>query len=71
MLKNLIINRIKRYQQMHPKPLYYRRCIYYPTCSAYTVQAIEKYGLIKGFWLGLRRYRRCTPSNMGGVDPLP
>ncbi len=45
-------------------------CRFYPTCSEYTYQAIEKYGVVKGGWLGLRRIIRCTPWNKGGIDNL-
>jgi len=45
-------------------------CRYYPSCSQYTYQAVEKYGVIKGVWLGLKRIIRCNPWNQGGHDPL-
>ena len=45
-------------------------CKYYPTCSEYTKQAIEKYGTIKGLWLGFARILRCNPFSKGGYDPL-
>ena len=46
-------------------------CRFYPTCSEYTYQAIEKYGITKGSWLGLKRIVRCNPFNPGGIDPVP
>ena len=45
-------------------------CKYYPTCSQYTKQAIDKYGVIKGMFLGIKRILRCNPFSKGGYDPL-
>lgn len=45
-------------------------CKYYPTCSEYTKQAIEKYGLIRGTFKGIKRILRCNPFSKGGYDPL-
>jgi len=46
-------------------------CRFTPTCSNYTYQAVEKYGSIKGLFLGLKRIVRCHPWNAGGFDPIP
>lgn len=46
-------------------------CRFYPTCSSYTYQAIEEYGLIKGVFLGIKRLLKCHPFHQGGVDPVP
>ena len=46
------------------------RCKYYPTCSEYMKQAIEKYGIFKGIFLGLIRLLKCNPFSKGGYDPL-
>ena len=46
-------------------------CRFYPSCSQYTLEAVTKYGLIRGSWLGARRLVRCHPFNPGGHDPLP
>jgi len=48
-----------------------RACRFYPTCSQYTYEAIEKFGIAKGCWLGLKRVLRCHPWNKGGFDPVP
>ena len=45
-------------------------CKYYPTCSDYMIQAVEKYGFFKGFFLGFKRILRCNPFSKGGYDPL-
>ncbi|MBP3255438.1 MAG: membrane protein insertion efficiency factor YidD [Clostridia bacterium] len=45
-------------------------CKYYPTCSEYTKQAIEKYGFFKGCFLGIIRILKCNPFSKGGYDPL-
>ncbi len=47
------------------------RCRFYPTCSQYMIQAIERLGVARGVAMGLRRICRCHPWNEGGYDPLP
>lgn len=46
-------------------------CIYQPTCSEYMYQAIKRYGIIYGLWLGIQRIARCHPWAQGGIDPIP
>jgi len=48
-----------------------RVCRFTPTCSEYTYQAISRYGIITGSWIGLKRIVRCHPWNKGGHDPVP
>jgi putative membrane protein insertion efficiency factor len=48
-----------------------RVCRFYPSCSCYMHQAIERHGTWNGIWLGLKRIGRCHPLNMGGLDPVP
>ncbi len=69
MLKKILIKLISLYQKisMLKPPV----CRFYPTCSEYTKQAIIKYGVIKGLWLGIKRISKCHPLNPGGYDPLP
>lgn len=46
-------------------------CRFTPSCSQYTLEAVEKYGLVKGSWMGFLRICRCNPFNPGGHDPVP
>lgn len=52
-------------------PLLPPMCRFEPTCSVYTMQAVEKYGVLRGVWLGMKRLGRCHPFNPGGWDPVP
>jgi hypothetical protein len=52
-------------------PLLPPMCRFEPTCSVYTMQAVEKYGVVRGTWLGVRRLSRCHVFNPGGWDPVP
>jgi len=52
-------------------PLFGERCRFYPSCSEYTYEAIEKYGPFKGVSLGAYRLLRCNPFCKGGYDPVP
>ena len=57
--------------QLGISPLLGPQCRYRPTCSAYTYEAIKKYGPLKGSWLALKRILRCHPGYPGGYDPVP
>ena len=52
-------------------PLLGPKCRYTPTCSHYAVEALKKYGLLKGFWLAVKRISRCHPWGGHGYDPVP
>ena len=69
MLQRLMLGGIRFYRK-RLSPLKPPSCRYYPTCSAYAVEAIEKYGPARGGWLALRRILRCHPFAKGGYDPV-
>jgi len=57
--------------QLVLSPLHPPSCRFYPSCSAYAVTALARFGLVRGGWLAVRRLLRCHPWNPGGVDPVP
>ncbi len=68
--KRAAMGAVRAYQR-YISPLLPSACIYYPTCSQYAVEAIEKYGVLKGCWLAAGRILRCNPLRVGGYDPVP
>jgi putative membrane protein insertion efficiency factor len=52
-------------------PLLGPRCRFYPSCSAYALQAVQVHGALRGSWLAARRLSRCHPFHAGGIDPVP
>ncbi|MGI6212165.1 MAG: membrane protein insertion efficiency factor YidD [Anaerovoracaceae bacterium] len=68
--KKLLIFMV-RFYQICISPLFPPTCRYIPTCSQYFIQAVEKYGPLKGSWLGIKRILRCRPGVPGGYDPVP
>lgn len=70
LIKKLFILPIRAYKRFI-SPMLPPRCKYYPTCSSYTITAIERFGVIKGSILGAWRILRCNPFSNGGVDYVP
>jgi uncharacterized protein len=69
-MRQLLILGVRAYQ-VGIGPLLPASCRYYPSCSTYAIEAIERYGALRGSWLSVRRILRCHPFRPGGYDPVP
>ncbi|MBZ0106592.1 MAG: membrane protein insertion efficiency factor YidD [Sulfuricella denitrificans] len=69
-MTRILLFLVKAYQYLI-SPMLAPSCRYTPTCSEYALQALKKYGAIKGGWLSVKRVSRCHPWHDGGYDPLP
>ena len=69
-MKGFILLMLRGYKRF-VSPLLPRACRFEPTCSVYMYQAIERKGVLRGLWLGIRRLVRCHPFCAGGYDPVP
>ena len=69
MVKSFLIILIKGYQKFI-SPLLGKNCRFYPTCSQYSILALEKYGFFKGSFLAAKRILKCNPFHPGGNDPI-
>ncbi len=70
MLKKIFIS-IIRFYQVVISPLKPPTCRFYPTCSQYGLEAVQRFGAFKGGWLTIKRVLKCHPFHPGGVDPVP
>ena len=69
-MRRLLVALLRGYKRFL-SPMLPPMCRFEPTCSIYMMQAIEKYGALRGTWLGIRRLSRCHVFNPGGWDPVP
>lgn len=69
-MKYLLILLVRGYQIVL-SPIFGGSCRYYPSCSHYAIEALEKHGALRGGWLAVKRIGRCHPFRPGGFDPVP
>lgn len=69
-MKKLLLALVRFYQKAI-SPHLPAACRYQPSCSQYTLTAIERFGALRGSWLGIKRILRCNPFSRGGYDPVP
>ena len=68
-MRKLIVAFLRLYK-LAISPMLPSACRYYPSCSDYMRQAVEKYGPVRGLWMGIKRIARCHPFHQGGLDPV-
>jgi hypothetical protein len=68
-MRKLIVTILRLYKWAL-SPVLPSACRYYPSCSEYMRQAVEKYGPVRGVWMGIKRVARCHPFHQGGLDPV-
>ena len=69
-MQTVLLKLLRGYKRF-VSPLLPRACRYYPTCSEYAFGAVQRYGVVRGSWMTLRRLLRCHPWSKGGFDPVP
>ena len=69
-VRTALILAVRGYQ-VALSPLFPPACRYFPTCSQYAIDALERHGAVRGSWLAVRRILRCHPLRPGGYDPVP
>jgi putative membrane protein insertion efficiency factor len=69
-MKHVLIGLIRGYQYLF-RPLLGANCRFYPSCSDYAREAVERHGALRGAWLAVKRIARCHPYHPGGYDPVP
>jgi hypothetical protein len=69
-MRHVVIIIIQAYRYLL-SPFLGNHCRFYPSCSSYAITAVQRFGVLRGLWLAVRRLSRCHPWHAGGVDPVP
>ena len=69
-MRRVLLGLIRAYQYA-VSPLFVQSCRFYPSCSAYALEAVARHGSLSGAWLAVKRLLRCHPWHPGGYDPVP